>query len=106
MPRLALSHGNADVEHDFSANQRLITTDRATLKSNTINARRLVKDTIRINANGVATDVSVTPALLTHARLAYGKNKEYLEEQRKKMKLESNKGCRYNSKKKLKSRRK
>ena len=68
MASLALSHGNADVERGFSSNKRLITTDRTTLKSNTINACRLVKDAIRINANGVATGVSVTPALLTRAR--------------------------------------
>ena len=75
MASLALSHGNADVERGFLTNKRLIPTDRTTLNSNTINICRLVKDMIRINASSVA---SVTPALLTRARLAYGKYKEYL----------------------------
>lgn len=80
---LALSHGNSDVERSFSVNKRIVTSDRASLSEDTINAIRLVKDAIRCHADGCAINVVVTPAMVNNARSAHAKYKQHLEEQKR-----------------------
>ena len=82
MASLALSHGNADAERGFSTNKNVVTADRARLCEGTINAVRLVKDTMRCHG-GLATKMSVTPALVKRAQDAYRRYKEHLEEEQR-----------------------
>ena len=80
---LALSHGNADSERGFSVNKRLLTADRASMSSETINACRLIKDALHNIADGESVNIVVTPALLQSCRSANAVYKQYLEDERK-----------------------
>lgn len=82
MAGLSLAHGNADVERGFSTNKRLITTDRVRLCPETVNACRLVKDTLNHTAGRCATNVAIVPALLRSARASSSKYRDHLEEEK------------------------
>lgn len=82
MASMALSHGNADAERGFSTNKRVVTADRSRLCEGTINAVRLLKDSMRCH-EGLSTTMPVTPALVRSVKGAYSRYKEHLEEERK-----------------------
>lgn len=82
MAGLSLAHGNADVERGFSTNKRLITTDRVRLCPETVNACRLVKDTLNHTAGGCATNVAIVPALLRSARASSSMYMDHLQEEK------------------------
>jgi hypothetical protein len=83
MATLALSHGNADAERSFSFNKKVVTPQRVSLTDDSIRSVRLVKDAMHCHAEGKATGVAITPALLRSARSAYSLYKQHLEEEKK-----------------------
>jgi hypothetical protein len=57
---LSLSHGNADVERGFSENASLVTDDRSSLSSISINGLRTTKDAVKFHGSGKVHEVSTT----------------------------------------------
>ena len=78
---LSLPHGNADVERSFSANKRVVVTERASLDEDTICALRIVKEAIRIQADGIVSSNIVTPHLLSFARSVYSSQRSTEQEE-------------------------
>jgi len=68
---LTISHGNAVAMHGFSVNTALLSKDRMSLDETTIQALRLVKETIRLHGGPAA--VPVTRSMITAVRHAHSK---------------------------------
>ena len=55
---LTISHGNAVAERRFSVNTALLSKDRMSLDETTIQALRLVKETIRLHGRPTTVPVA------------------------------------------------
>jgi hypothetical protein len=78
---LSLSHGQADVERDFSVSRRIVTYDRTSMKERTLNAYMNVKSALRTYDNKPHL-VYISKDLLANTRCANQKYKAYLENER------------------------
>ena len=63
-------------------NMRVITSERAKLCEETINAVRLVKDAIQCLPRGTATNIAISDKLLHSVKSAYIKYKQHMEEEK------------------------
>ena len=84
---LTISHRNAVVERGFSVNTAVLSKDRMSLDETTIQAVRLVKETIRLH--GKPTAVPVTRRMINAVRLAHSKYLSYLESEQQKAAVEA-----------------
>jgi len=82
-----VSHGNAVAEHRFSVNTSVLSKDRTSLDETTIQALRLVKETIRLH--GGLTAVPVTRSMINAVSHAHSKYLSYLENEKQKTALEA-----------------
>jgi hypothetical protein len=96
---LSLSHGNSDVERDFSQNNNLISDDRSLLNESSIKGLRATNGGIQFFGNDKTHLVSIpliyskncnsvfkiptTPTLLSNVQEAYSRYAKDLEQQQK-----------------------
>lgn len=78
---LALPHGNADPERGFSLNKNILAVHGYSIKEETLEAIRLVKDFI-IRKNGVM-NIEINRDLIEHCKDSHTRYQCYLNEQRK-----------------------
>jgi len=74
-------------EHGFSVNSALLSKDRMSLDETTIQALRLVKETIRLH--GGPTAVPVTRSMISAVHNVHSKYLSYLENEKQKTALEA-----------------
>ena len=84
---LAISHGNAVAERGFSVNAAVLSKTRMSLDETTVQALRLVKETIRLY--GKPTAVPLTRSMISAVRLAHSKYLTYLENEKQKASVEA-----------------
>ena len=78
---LSVSHGNADPERGFSLNKHLLAIHGSSIKEETIESIRLVKDYI-IRVGGIK-NITVSNEMILSSRNAYHRYEAYLESQKK-----------------------
>ena len=78
---LLVSHGNADPERGFSLNKHLLAIHGSSIKEETIESIRLVKDYI-IRVGGIK-NITVSNEMILSSRNAYHRYEAYLESQKK-----------------------
>lgn len=80
---LSLTHGNADVERNFSNSGRVLTDEKTAMSLRMLNARLYIKDSLKLYSNKPEL-VPFTKELLSLAKSANSSYKNYLEEKKKK----------------------
>ena len=78
---LLLPHGNADPERGFSLNKNVLAVHGFSIKEETLEAIRMVKDFI-IRNNGVM-NIEISKDLIEHCKVSHTRYQCYLNEQRK-----------------------
>ena len=78
---LLLPHGNADPERGFSLNKNVLAVHGFSIKEETLEAIRMVKDFI-IRNNGVM-NIEISKDLIEHCKVSYTRYQCCLNEQRK-----------------------
>ena len=78
---LALPHGNADPERGFSLNKNVLSVHGYSIKEETLEAIRLVKDFII--RNGGVVNIDISKDLIEYCKGSHTRYQCYLSEQRK-----------------------
>jgi len=78
---LSIPHGNADPERGFSLNKNILNVHGFSIKEDTLEAIRIVKDFI-VRSDGVL-NIEMTKDLFEHCKASYTRYQCYLEENRK-----------------------
>ena len=78
---LLLPHGNADPERGFSLNKNVLAVHGFSIKEETLEAIRMVKDFI-IRNNGVM-NIEISKDLIEHCKVSHTRYQCYLNKQRK-----------------------
>jgi hypothetical protein len=79
---LSLTHGNADVEHEFSNSGKVLTEDKTCISLKMLNAQLFIKDSLKFYSNKPEL-VPFTKELLSLAKAANSSYKNYLEKEKK-----------------------
>ena len=83
---MALPHGNADPERGFSINKNILSVHGFSIKGETLEAIRIVKDFI-IRRKGIM-NIEITKELLDHCKSSHTRYQCYLDLQKEKEKDE------------------
>lgn len=82
---LTLSHGNAGPERGFSANNLIVTKDRASLSEKCIESLRVCKDAIRSYKNSVL-NLPITKEMLSAIKKSHAEYASFIEQEKEKAK--------------------
>lgn len=97
---LALSHGSASIERGFSTSGLVLTSDKTAMNERGINARLNILSGMK-KYNSKVSLLPITDELLLLARKAYQSYKNYLEEEKNKEKMKTEKDKREEAEKNI-----